>query len=317
MIHSLRSIRYFVVVAEELHFGVAAKRLNITQPPLSQSIRQLEHSLGTELFSRSTRSVQLTVAGEVLLIQVKQLLIDLDSAEKAVLLASKGVAGRLILGFPHSSTYLLLPKLISLFKEKYTSVVLDLKEMVSNDLVNALRSRKIDIALIRATFPKHENDLRFLNVLNEKMLLVLPHSHPLAIYDKVPIKSLAGLPFIGYLKEESNYFHDILNNIFHSRKIKLNIQYESVLPTLLALVEAGLGIGLVPASVYGMRPGRLTYKPLTGSGFPITAQLNCAWKLSNVNPTVKNFLDLISELKSINEFSTFKYHFNSAPSLKS
>lgn len=287
---SLRSLRVFVAVAEELHFGAAAARLHMTQPPLSQGIRQLEASLGTELFSRTTRSVQLTVAGKVLLDRARQLLADSDATEHAVVRAGRGEVGRLVLGFPHSAAYRLLPKAIASYISKYPEVVLDLKEMVSSDLIGALRSRRVDVTLVRASATMLGPDLECSVVSREQMVLVVPRTHALACLDVVPVKILEGLPFVGFTATGSRYFREILEKIFTAGQVRPIVQQESVLPTLLALVEAGLGVALVPASVSGMRSEQLVYRPLTGVGDSSTVLLHCARRNDDTNPVVLNFI---------------------------
>ena len=192
MILSLRALNSFVAVAEELHFGAAAERLHITQPPLSQQIRLLEEALGTELFTRSTRSVQLTVAGKVLLERARRLLADSEAAAQEVKRAGRGELGRLVLGFPNSAAYRLLPRALRLYKSRYPHVELDLREMLSSDLLDALHSRQLDIALVRASSSMLGPDLERVVASREDMVLALPSQHPLAELDVVPLERLEG-----------------------------------------------------------------------------------------------------------------------------
>ena len=293
---SFRSLGAFVAVAEELHFGAAAARLHMTQPPLSQQIRQLEASLGTELFSRTTRSVQLTVAGKVLLDRARQLLADSDAAEHAVVRAGRGEVGTLALGFPHSAAYRLLPRAIASYKSQYPEVVLDLQEMVSSNLIGALRSRRLDVALVRASATMLGADLECSVVSREEMMLVIPRTHSLALLDIVPLKMLEGLPFIGFTAAGSRYFRETLEKIFTAGRVRPVVAQESVLPTLLALVEAGLGVALVPASVSGMRSEQLVYRPVTGAGDASTVLLHCARRNDDSNPAVLNFIATVHAL---------------------
>lgn len=300
---SLRSIRIFVAVAEELHFGAAAARLHMTQPPLSQGIRQLEASLGTELFSRTTRSVQLTVAGKVLLDRARQLLADSDAMEHVVVRAGRGQVGKLALGFTNSAAYRLLPEAIISYKNQYPEIALDLREMVSSELISALRSRRVDVALVRASATMLGADLECSVVSHEQMLLALPRIHALASLDVVPVKMLEGLPFIGFTAAGSRYFRETQEKIFAAGEVRPIVEHESVLPTLLALVQAGLGVALVPASVSGMHGEQLVYRPLTGVGDSSTVLLHCARRNDDTNPAVLNFIATIHGLGYTNPIS--------------
>lgn len=296
MSFSLRALRSFVVVAEELHFGAAAERLHMTQPPLSQQIRQLEAALGTELFSRTTRSVQLTAPGRLLLDRARRLLADCDAIAQEVTRAGRGDTGRLVLGFPYTAAYRLLPRALALYKQRYPDVELDLCEMLSNDLLGALRSRRLDVALVRASSAMLGTDLECVVASREEMVLALPSSHPLAQLASVPIERLDGVPFIGFAGQGSRYFRETLDGIFAAGRIRPRITQESVLPTVLALVEAGLGVALVPSSLTRVRSDDLTYRPISGVGEAGVALLHCVRRKDESNPTVLNFFDTVEAL---------------------
>lgn len=296
MSFSLRALRSFVVVAEELHFGAAAERLHMTQPPLSQQIRQLEAALGTELFSRTTRSVQLTVPGKLLLERARRLLADCDAIAQEVMRAGRGETGRLVLGFPYTAAYRLLPRALALYKQRYPEVELDLCEMLSNDLLGALRSRRLDVALVRASAAMLGTDLDCVVASREEMVLALPCSHPLAQLEVVPIARLDGVPFIGFAGQGSRYFRETLDAIFAAGQVRPRITQESVLPTVLALVEAGLGVALVPSSLMRVRSEDLTYRRISGVGEAGVALLHCVRRKDESNPTVLNFIDAVESL---------------------
>jgi DNA-binding transcriptional LysR family regulator len=296
MTFSLRALKCFVVVAEELHFGAAAERLHMTQPPLSQQIRQLEESLGTELFTRTTRSVQLTQAGQVLLERARLVLIDCESVALAVERAGRGDVGRLALGFPNSATYRVLPLALRLFTGQYPQVELDLREMLSNDILGALRSRQLDVALVRASASMLESDLESIVAAQEDMVLVMPCQHPLAQHDVVPLQLLEGEPLIGFTAVGSRYFRERQDAIFAAAGVQPRLTRESVLPTILAYVEAGLGVALVPSSVAKMRSDALVYKSISGAGGEDRAQLQCVRRAGDSSPIVKNFFDTVHAL---------------------
>jgi len=296
MAFSLRSLNSFVAVAEELHFGAAAERLHMTQPPLSQQIRLLEEALGTELFVRSTRSVQLTVAGKVLLERARRLLADSEAAAQEVKRAGRGELGRLVLGFPNSAAYRLLPRALRLYKSRYPQVELDLREMLSSSLLDALHSRQLDVALVRASSSMLGPDLDRVIASREDMVLALPSQHPLAELDVVPLQRLEGVALIGFTAVGSRYFRERLDTIFSAAQVRPYITQESVLPTILAFVEAGLGVALVPSSVARMRSDEVVYRPISGAQDTAQALLYCVRRKGDTAPAVQNFFDTVEAL---------------------
>jgi DNA-binding transcriptional LysR family regulator len=290
---SLRLLKSFVAVAEELHFGAAAARLHMTQPPLSQQIRQLEAALGTPLLQRTTRVVQLTAAGEVLLIRARQLLADSDATELAVRRAADGVTGSLGLGFTASAAYRLLPRAVAAYRSAYPGVRLDLQEMLSGALVSSLRSHLLDVALLRLSNSMLEEDLDHAEVAREPMKLAVPRGHALAARDEVAMAELQGVPFIAFANSGSRYFREILDGMFAKASVQPRVVQESVLPTMLAMVEAGLGVALVPASVEGMREQHLVYKRVADAGDEATVVLHCAWRRGESSAAVRNFVQLL------------------------
>lgn len=294
---SLRLLKSFVAVAEELHFGAAAARLHMTQPPLSQQIRQLEAALGTPLLQRTTRVVQLTAAGEVLLIRARQLLADSEATALAVKRAAEGATGSLGLGFTTSAAYRLLPRALATFRGAYPDVRFDLKEMLSGALVVSLRSHLLDVALLRLSKSMVEDDLEYAEVAREPMMLAVPRGHALAGRAQVAMADLQGVPFIGFANEGSRYFRETLERMFARASIQPNVVHESVLPTMLAMVEAGLGVALVPASVKGMRDEQLLYKDISDGGEASIAVLHCAWRRNESNVAVCNFVQLLRTME--------------------
>jgi DNA-binding transcriptional LysR family regulator len=290
---SLRLLKSFVAVAEELHFGAAAARLHMTQPPLSQQVRQLEEALGTALLHRTTRVVQLTAAGEVLLIRARQMLADSDATELAVRRAAEGAIGSLGLGFTASAAYRLLPRAVVAYRSAYPEVRLELQEMLSSALVSSLRSHLLDVALLRLSHSMLEDDLEYAEVAREPMMLAVPRAHPLAGLDRVAMAELDGVPFIAFANSGSRYFREILERMFANASIQPKVVQESVLPTMLAMVEAGLGVALVPASVEGMREQQVVYKRVADAGADATVVLHCAWRKGESGAAVRNFVRLL------------------------
>ena len=257
---------------------------------------RLEEALGTELFVRSTRSVQLTVAGKVLLERARRLLADSEAAAQEVKRAGRGELGRLVLGFPNSAAYRLLPRALRLYKSRYPQVELDLREMLSSSLLDALHSRQLDVALVRASSSMLGPDLDRVIASREDMVLALPSQHPLAELDVVPLQRLEGVALIGFTAVGSRYFRERLDTIFSAAQVRPYITQESVLPTILAFVEAGLGVALVPSSVARMRSDEVVYRPISGAQDTAQALLYCVRRKGDTAPAVQNFFDTVEAL---------------------
>src|SRR6476660_9383007 len=191
----LRQLRYFVAVAEERHFGRAAERLHIAQPPLSQQIRRFEAELGEPLLYRTTRSVDLSPAGQVMLERGREILAAVDSAVDDARRAARGEYGHLAIGFTGSSTYEMLPSLAAALRRELPGIVLDLRgELLTPAQVAQLLDRTLDLGLLRP--PVHERDLDTEVLRSEPLIAVLPESHPLADSEAVPLEQLSGQPLV-------------------------------------------------------------------------------------------------------------------------
>lgn len=290
-----RSLRAFVTVAEDLHFGRAARRLHISQPPLSQLIRQFEQELGATLFIRTTRNVQLTPAGKALLERARRLAAEADAALVAVQRVARGEAGTLTLGFTHSTVYGVLPRTLGAWRTRYPDVALDLKQLTSDLLLEGVRSGRIDVALARVSPDLADPELRAALIAREPMLLVMPASHELAARDAVPVQALQELPFLHYDPQASRYFHDLVEGIFAGAGVRPTVAHMSILPTLLALVEAGMGLALVPAAAVPKHDGPLLSRPLAGAGETALATLCCVSRHDNANPALPGFMQVLQE----------------------
>jgi DNA-binding transcriptional LysR family regulator len=288
-------LRYFVAVGEELHFGRAARRLHMTQPPLSQRVRQLETHLGVELFQRHTRSEQLTPAGEVLLARARALLRAADEAQAAAVGAARGESGVLRLGFTSSSTYRALPRALALFTQRHPGVQLELHERVSLELREDLLLQRIDIALARADAQFEDVGLLVQAVEHEPMVVALPRGHSLARKQRLAPRDLERLPLVGFDKQRSPYFHDVLEAFFRASGARPAIVQESVLPAMLALVEAGLGAAVVPQSAQTLRAGTLVYRPLARAP---TVSLYCISRAGDTNAVAANFRRCLGPAKA-------------------
>lgn len=291
---SLRLLKHFIVVAEERHFGRAAERLHMTQPPLSQQMKRLEERLGASLFERTTRSVQLTAAGKVLLDQGRQLIADSDNLVLSVSRAAQGKVGALVIGFVNTAPYEVLPRSISAYRKLYPDIDLTLKPMHSYMAIEELRAGRMDIAFVRP--PESlltDQDFTLALAACEPMYVALPQHHPLSMRKTIPLEALEGMPFVNYAPQDGRYFYEMLMGLFAQHRVRPNIVYESVMPTMFAIVEAGMGLALVPRCAAHTRLKGLVYRPLRANGKPVEALMYAAHRADDDSLMVKGFIDVI------------------------
>ena len=190
----LRHLRYFIAVAEELHFGRAADRLHMAQPPLSQQIRQLEAELGFQLFHRTKRSVELTEAGQVFLKDCRKIFRQLDQAVRTGQQASRGELGQLAIAFVSSAAYNILPPILQAFRAAMPQVRLELHELTTDQQVRWMQDGRIDVGFVRP--PVEDEQLQLMTIFREPLVVALPIAHPLAEQPQVSLAALASEPFI-------------------------------------------------------------------------------------------------------------------------
>ncbi len=207
----LRHLRYFAIVAEELHFGRAAERLFMTQPALSKQIHSLESELGVLLFARTKRTVQLTPAGQVFLEQAQQILQHTDRAVQLTRRAARGEIGKLRIGFTTTATQTVLPAFLREFRDRYPHVELTMQELCTEAQVQALHQRQIDLAFLHPPIDRRE--LKLYSIWAEPFVVVLPKYHHLACQDRVRLKDLAQELFILHPRQEGptlyRQFHEL------------------------------------------------------------------------------------------------------------
>jgi DNA-binding transcriptional LysR family regulator len=289
----LSQLRCFVAVAEELHFGRAAKRLNLTQPPLSRQIQLLEHALEVRLFERTSRSVVLTRAGAGFLPEARRLLRLAEAAALSAKRTARGDAGSVTIGFTAVSGYDFLPRLIAHFRKTAPDIDLVLREMVSADQLEALTAGRIDIGLIRPPFSRVELHSRC--VVREPLLLAAPTGHWLAKVREVTLADLDREPLVTYSPYEARYFYDLLATIFTEAGVAPQyVQHISQIHSILGLVKAGLGLALVPQAAINLRFRGVVLRPIDiGSR---VAELHLAWRRSNTNPSLDVLLEEVPAL---------------------
>lgn len=259
----LKQLRYFVAVAEELHFGRAAKRLFISQPALSFDIRKFEDELGVQLFARTSKSVALTNAGEVLLGEARRLLLQAQEAQRLTIRSASGLAGRLKVGFVNSMLYRGLPSAVRRFEADYPNVEVVLKEMNTHEQVQAILRGQIDVGYAHwGTFPP---EISADTIFSEPFLCCLPATHRLARRRRVDLAALAHEPFILFPRDAAPHYHDLIIAQCVSAGFSPQIRHEARLwQTVLTMVEFEMGVALVPSVLRQVRSERLRYLPLAG-----------------------------------------------------
>ncbi|TYQ11438.1 UNVERIFIED_ORG: DNA-binding transcriptional LysR family regulator [Gordonia westfalica J30] len=262
----LRHLRYFRAVAEELHFGRAAQRLHIAQPPLSQQIKQLEDELGVALLVRSTRRVELTAAGQDYLRQVEAILDSVDAAARRAQRIADGRQGNLAIGCVGSATYSLLPQFVRALREVLPDVDVSVRgEMLASEQLAALASGDIDLALLR--MPVETPGLHVESIRRDRLIVALPADHPLAATpedEAVEIGRLRGEDFISHVGGGRSVLAGVLAAASERAGFVPRIRHEvEETSTLVTLVAAGLGVAIVPEPTSALGVAGVVYRPLS------------------------------------------------------
>ncbi|MFJ3272742.1 MULTISPECIES: LysR family transcriptional regulator [unclassified Streptomyces] len=290
----LPQLHAFTVLAEELHFGHAAARLGIAQPPLSQQIRRLEDKVGHALFTREPGRVTLTPAGRELLPAARRALTDLADGLSAARAVGSGRAGRLRIGFAASLALTVLPGMLRTFRDRHPDVHLDIHEMTTVPQVAALHDNTIDIGLLREP-SAGETELALKTVLTEPFVAVLPAAHPLAAQRTVRLGQLADSPFVLLPREVGPQLHDRITGLctaagFTPRVTQRAVEWQ----TVCALVETGLGVSLAPASIRRIRLKGVAFRRIDPDD--ARTRVAVAWRKDDPNPLVARLLATVDHL---------------------
>ncbi|ESQ78404.1 LysR family transcriptional regulator [Asticcacaulis sp. YBE204] len=290
----LSQIRCFVTAAEELHFGRAAARLNMTQPPLSRQIQVLERILGVPLFERTSRSVKLTPAGRVFLPEARRIIWLAESATLAARKVAQGDAGRIGIGFTAVSGYSFLPQIVAQARARLPNIEFELREMVSNQQVEALQTGLIDIGFVRQPLERHEFESE--RVVCEGLVAALPTGDPRLITPELTLSDFDGSPLIMYSREGASYFHNMLMSLFAEAEVRPDyVQQVTQIHSMLGLVRAGLGVAIVPRTAMSLQFSDVHYRDIaTSPEKPV--ELYMVWRRGNANPALGPVRDLCSEV---------------------
>lgn len=287
----LRQLTYFIAVAEERHFGRAAKRLHIAQPPLSQQIRQFEEQLGVKLFDRTTRRVDLTAAGALMLERGRSILNDVEALQADVYQVGQGATGVLHVGFSGASTYSVMPRIVRAAGTAYPGLTLDLHgEMLTPAMERGLLEHTLDAAILRPPVSSPEIDFRIIN--REPLVVALPAHSPLASDRPVSMVELTEQRFVTYPPESVMYrmTADLCREAGFQHRVSQMAQETS---TILSFVAAGGGVALMPASVRSVQLRGVRYRELEDSPH---AELAVAWRREDRSVLLSNFIQLVTEL---------------------
>lgn len=289
----LSQLRCFVAVAEELHFGRAAERLHMTQPPLSRQVRLLEHQVGTELLERNSRSVRLTAAGRSFLPDAARILRLADEAAATARRVATGAAGSLAIGFTATVGYGQLPALVSAVRAASPGVRLTLKEMVSGAQLAALDAREIDVGLLRP--PVEHGELIAVPCSQEALVLALPEAVADTWPQRPSLRDCEGKPLLMYSPYEARYFHQLVSGLLERAEVLPDIvEYVSQIHSMLALVRAGIGVALIPAAASMLHFEGVVYRPVrTTPAKPV--ELWLAYRKDNDNPAFQVLKDTLRQ----------------------
>ncbi|MDP3339214.1 LysR substrate-binding domain-containing protein [Frigidibacter sp.] len=286
----LLQVRYFVILAEELNFSRAALRLNISQPPLSRHIQQLEQQLDVLLFERTSRRVTMTPAGQAFLVEARRLLAQTDAAVIATRRAARVVSGKLTVGFVGAATYEVLPQLVKMAQTELPGVEFDLIQLETAEQDEALRTGRIDLGLSRPLSGGPMIDC--VRIAHEPMMLAIPQDHPLSIRRRPPAKALEGEPFIMFAPA-ARHLHDMLTGLLQKAGISPRVVLQMThSQAILSLVSTGIGLAIVPACARNASFDNIVFRPLARP-LACHADMFASWSRENGNPVLRRVREML------------------------
>lgn len=286
----LRHLRYFVVLAEELHFGRAARRLAISQPPLSVAIRQLEESVGARLFERNSKEVRLTPAGDALQVSARRLLRQAEEAALEARDVSQGSAGRLRIGFVGAMLYRGLPQALRKFQAQHPAVRITLAELNSGEQIAELLHDRLDVGFVHTS--RMPAELRHALLVSEPFVACVPVGHRLARRRSVPIAGLRDEPFVLFSRSASPDYHERILAICADAGFRPEVRHEvRHWLSVVSLVSQGMGVALVPSALRHAALRGAVFRPLEEEVAHSDAY--CVWRDGPENAVVQGFLRAI------------------------
>ena len=296
----LRPLRQFVTLAEELHFGRAAARLHMTQPPLTQAMQALEKRLGAPLFIRTQRSVALSPAGHALLPEVRRLLQLADALPQQAQAAAAGLAGRVRLAFVSSIAYGPLPGWLRSFRTAQPQVMVQLREATLDVQLDAFAADEIDVGLVLHAPGAAPAGLAAHLALAEAMVMALPDGHPRAAQHTLSFSRVAHEPLVIFPRRIAPSLFDAVLGFYRSQGVTPHIAQEAIqMQTIVNLVSAGMGVAWVPASVMQLQRPGVVYRALRGA--PLRCHTSLVWR-EGASPVVQRFIQHVQRQSPSNDF---------------
>jgi DNA-binding transcriptional LysR family regulator len=290
----LRHLRYFTAVAEELHFGRAAARLNMSQPPLSIQIRQLEEEMGVTLFTRK-RNVELTPAGKEFLDYARGALEHVQQGIRSAQRVHRGERGQLNVGFISSMAYTYIPALLAGFRQRSPDVELVLHDQDTWSQFEALRDGRLNVGVVRG--PVDEPGLSSVTVLSEPLVVAMPMNHRLVRARKIPMADLANDSFILFPRKTSSPLSREVLRLCQRAGFTPHLSQEAIqLHVVVSLVSAGIGIAIVPESTKLLPVANVAYRPLAERDGQV--HIAVAYRAKDPSPVVREFVDVARQLFS-------------------
>lgn len=292
----LRHLRYFVAVAEELHFGRAARRLGITQPPLSLQIQRLEANLGVTLFERTNRRVRLTPAGRTLLEEGRHLIADFVNVADATRRSARGETGSLTVAFAASVMHMALPRIIQTFRSQFPGVRLELRELATSSQIIGLKAAELDIGFLRQT--PRDPELVIETMMTENLVLAISKQHTLAGRKRLSLVDVADEDFVLFPRDLApGLYAHVLAVCAEVGVHPRVVQTSRELYTTISLVEAGLGVTIIPESVQQMGWRGVRYFPIRS---PLAAtRIDAAWRADNRSAVLPAFIEIARATASV------------------
>ena len=291
----LRHLRYFIAVAEELHFTRAAERLHIGQPPLSQAIQALEADVGAQLFARTKRSVRMTEAGKLFLADARRILALSDQAAETARRAERGEAGELRVGFTFSTPLTpFFAAVINRYRSAYPHVRLTLLEMATLRQLDALSQRTLDLGFIRPPERAPSEELKLTPMRQDPLVAVLPTTGALARKKTIAMRDLEGMPFVMYPPGAGTGIYPQIFKLCRDAGFVPAVALEAgEASTIIGLVAAGCGVSLLPAAFSRIRMDGVCYRPISDEA--ATTTLLLAQRRDETSPLVEAFVALAME----------------------
>jgi DNA-binding transcriptional LysR family regulator len=289
----LRQLTYFVSVAEELHFGRAAARVHIAQPALSTQIQALERELGVQLFVRSTRRVELTVAGETFYNRCVRILSDIDMSAQATRSAAGKTVRKIRIGTIYPATIGVLPAFLSKIARKYPNIQLQIQSGSTSDIIRSLESGQVNLGFIRPV--ENIGSLRFFSMANDEYLLAVVKDSRLAGLAEIGIEDLRDQKVISFSRQNLSYTERYFAEMFAEHDLVRNIAYScDDTFALISLVSAGLGIGFAPQWTRDFPNRNFELRKVRGVDFRIG--MGVAWNMEDPTASRDDIIDIARSL---------------------